>query len=44
MPARTVYAYLSSQCDLVSDRVSIILQALCMQIKRKSERAKKPRK
>ena len=33
MPARTVYAYLSGKCDLVSDRVSIILQALGLRIK-----------
>lgn len=32
MPARTVYAYLGGECDLVSDRVSIILQALGLRI------------
>jgi hypothetical protein len=32
MPARTVYAYLGDECDLVSDRVSIILQALGLRI------------
>ena len=36
MPARTVYAYLGGECDLVSDRVSIILQTLGLQIKNKS--------
>jgi hypothetical protein len=32
MPARTVYAYLSGECDLVSERVSILLQALGLRI------------
>jgi hypothetical protein len=32
IPARTVYAYLGGECDLVSDRVSIILQALGLRI------------
>ena len=44
MPARTVYAYLSSRCDLVSDRVSIILQALGLQIKCKTKKSKRFRK
>ena len=44
MPARTVYAYLSGQCDLVSDRVSIILQALDLQITLIKKRGRRPRK
>jgi hypothetical protein len=44
MPARTIYAYLSGECDLGSERVSIILQALDLQIKRKSKRGRRPRK
>jgi hypothetical protein len=44
MPPRTVYAYLSGRCDLVSNRVSIILQALGLQIKSKFRRGKQTRK
>ena len=44
MPARTVYAYLSGECDLVSDRVSIILQALGLQITCKTKKGRHPRK
>jgi len=44
IPARTVYAYLSGECDLGTDRVSIILQALALQIKRKSNKGKSPGK
>ncbi|MHA2066253.1 MAG: hypothetical protein ACXABY_17915 [Candidatus Thorarchaeota archaeon] len=44
MPERTVYAYLGDECDLVSNRVSIILQALGLQIKPKPRRGKRPRK
>ena len=33
MPARTVYAFLGNECDLVSDRVSMMLEALEMTIK-----------
>lgn len=44
IPARTVYAYLSGECDLGSDRVSIILQALGLQIKSKPTKGKRPRK
>ena len=32
MPARTVYAYLGEDCDLVSERVSIILETLGLTI------------
>ena len=32
MPARTVYAYLSGECDLVSERVSIILKVLELEL------------
>ena len=32
MPARTVYAYLSDECDLVSERVSIILKVLDLEL------------
>ena len=32
MPARTVYAYLSNECDLVSERVSIILKVLDLEL------------
>lgn len=42
MPERTVYAYLSGECDLVSDRVSIILQALDLQINRKPKKGQRP--
>lgn len=34
MPARTVYAYLSGERDLSSERVSIILKALGLKIRR----------
>ena len=34
MPARTVYAYLSGERDLSSERASIILNALGLKIKR----------
>jgi len=44
MPARTVYAYLGGECDLVSERVSIILQALGLRITCKTKRGKSPRK
>jgi len=45
MPARTVYAYLSGECDLVSDRVSIILQALGLRIEHyKSKSGQRPRR
>jgi len=44
MPARTVYAYLAGDCDLVSERAAIILKALDLQIKRKPKKGKKPRK
>ena len=44
MPARTVYAYLGGECDLVSERVSIIMQALGLRIICKTERGKGPRK
>ena len=44
MPARTIYAYLGGECDLVSERVSIILQALGLQIKRKSKSGQRPRR
>ena len=32
MPPRTVYAYLSGECDLVSERVSIILKVLELEL------------
>lgn len=32
MPARTVYAYLSGECDLVSERVSKMLEVLGLMI------------
>ncbi|MHC4753630.1 MAG: hypothetical protein ACYTBP_00675 [Planctomycetota bacterium] len=32
IPARTIYAYLSGQCDLGSERVSIILSELDLTI------------
>ena len=38
MPARTIYAYLSGDCDLVSERVSIILETLGLTIKAKSNK------
>lgn len=41
MPARTVYAYLAGDCDLVSERVSIILGSLELTIKRKSKKTTK---
>ncbi len=41
MPARTVYAYLGGECDLVSDRVSIILQALGLRITHKVKNIRK---
>jgi hypothetical protein len=44
MPARTVYAYLSGKCDLVSDRVSIMLQVLDLQIKLKPKKGQGPRR
>lgn len=44
MPARTVYAYLCGECDLVSERVSIILKVLDLQIKRKPKSGQKPQK
>jgi len=45
MPARTVYAYLGGECDLVSDRVSIILQALGLRITHyKSKSGQRPRR
>ena len=46
MPARTVYAYLAEDCDLVSERVSIILEILDITLITKShkERGRHPRK
>ena len=44
MPPRTVYAYLSGECDLGSERVSIILQVLGLQIKPIKKRGRRPRK
>lgn len=44
IPDSTIYDYLRGDCDLGSDRVSIILQALGLQIKRKPKRGKRPRK
>lgn len=40
MPDRTVYAYLGDECDLVSDRVSIILEALGLTVTGKSKKRK----
>ena len=44
IPARTVYAYLSGERDLTTDRASIILEALSLQIKRKPESGQRPRR
>ena len=46
MPARTVYAYLGGECDLVSERVSIIMRALGLTITSKSnvKRCRRTRK
>lgn len=44
LPARTVYAYLSGERDLSSNRASIILQALGLQIKRKPKSGQRPRR
>ena len=41
MPARTVYAYLAGDCDLVSERVSIILESLELTIERKPKKTTK---
>ena len=41
IPARTVYAYLIEECDLGSDRVSIILQALDLTITTKSKKTRR---
>ena len=40
MPARTVYAYLGGDCDLVSERASIILEALGLTITARSNKRK----
>jgi hypothetical protein len=44
MPERTVYAYLGGECDLVSERVSIILQALGLRIICKPKSGQRPRR
>jgi hypothetical protein len=44
VPPRTVYAYLSGERDLSSERVSIILQALGLKIRCKAKRSKRPGK
>ena len=44
MPERTIYAYMCGECDLVSERVSIILQALGMTVTCKTKRGRRPRK
>lgn len=44
MPARTAYAYLSGECDLVSERVSIILQTLGLRITCRLKKGKRPRR
>ena len=44
VPPRTVYAYLSGERDLSSERVSIILQALDLRVTCKPKRGKSPRR
>ena len=44
IPARTTYAYLACECDLGSNRISIILQALDLQITRKPKKGHGPRR
>jgi hypothetical protein len=44
MPQRTIYAYLSGECDLVSDRVSIILDVLGLTVTSLLNKRKKAKK
>jgi ribosome-binding protein aMBF1 (putative translation factor) len=44
IPESTLYEYLRGDTDLGTERASIILQALGLQIIRKLERGKRPRK
>lgn len=41
IPERTVYAFLSGQCDISSDAASILLEALNLEIVKKSKRDRK---
>jgi hypothetical protein len=41
IPERTVYAYLSGDCDITSDKVSIILEALELEIRPRIRRKRK---
>ncbi len=44
MPPTTVYEYLRGKSELGSDRASIILRALGLQITSKPKKGKRPRK
>ncbi len=44
IPATTVYEYLGGKSELGSDRASIILQTLGLQITSKTKKGKSPRK